>query len=136
NRFYIFLRENGAIRRWLGDAYFSRERLIGRLVQELKGHLPDPATFIDRAQHFTYSPLVYQALQNQITEHKESDGLPPIAWYTAVHLELLESDTPRALVQLEQWLQETLVSSAPIDQRKIELFALHLLIMLLVSVLD
>ncbi len=100
NRFYILLRENSATRRWLGDAYFSRERLISRVAWD------------------------------------EQQSLPPLSWYTAVHYELLESDTPKALAELERWLQETLVSPTPIDRRKVERYALHLLVMLLVCVLD
>jgi pPIWI RE three-gene island domain Z len=136
NRFYIKLRENSAIRGWLGDAYFSRERLISRVAWELKDLVPSLPTFVDHARHFLYSPLVYQMVQRNTERPDEQHGLPPLPWYTAVHYELLESDTPKALVELERWLQETLASPTPIDRRKIERYALHLLVMLLVCVLD
>ncbi len=101
NRFYILLRENSAIRRWLGDAYFSRERLISRVAWELKELVPSLPTFVNHARHFLYSPLVYQVIQRRVERPDGQQSLPPLAWYTAVHYELLESDTPKALAELE-----------------------------------
>ena len=125
NRLYILLRESAATRNWLGNTYFSRDRLIQRLADELEPLLLPVEEFKHLAWGFSESPLA---------GYTEVEGLR--AWYSAVHLEMLESDTPVALKQLESWLKKTILPSLDVEQRLIEQLAHHLLIMLLVIVLD
>jgi hypothetical protein len=129
NRLYIHLRDHDSTtRRWLGNTYFSHDILIARLVEELQGVIPSTQQFVRQANDFKYSPLV-------IPKERNGNETPPLAWYRAMQLELLESDTNLALVQLKNWLRQICLSSNT-DERVIELLALHLLIMLLVIILD
>ncbi len=125
NRLYILLRESAATRNWLGNTYFSRDRLIQRLADELEPLLVPVEAFKQLAWKFSESPL---AGYTEIEELR--------AWYTAVHFEMLESATSIALRQLASWLKKTLPSPLEVEQRQIEQLAHHLLIMLLVIVLD
>ena len=129
NRLYIHLRDHDSTtRRWLGSAYFSHDILIARLVEDLQGILPSTEPFVRQANDFKYSPLV-------IPKENNDEKMPPLAWYRAMQLELLESDTNLALVQLKNWLGQVCLSSLA-DERRIEQLAQHLLIMLLVVILD
>lgn len=125
NRLYILLRESASTRNWLGNTYFSRDRLIQRLANELESLLVPIEEFKQLAWRFSESPL---AGYTEIEELR--------AWYSAIHFEMLVSATPVALRQLESWLKKTLSSSPEVEQRQVEQLAHHLLIMLLVIVLD
>jgi hypothetical protein len=124
NRLYILLRESATTRHWLGNTYFSRDRLIQRLAEELEPLLISVEEFKELAWKFSESPL---AGYTEVEELR--------TWYAAVHFEMLESATHIALRQLESWLKKIL-SSVEVEQRRIEQLAHHLLIMLLVIVLD
>src|SRR5260370_16478531 len=78
NRFYTLPRENSAIRRWLGDAYFSRERLISRVAWELKDLVSSLSPFVDHARHFLYSPPVYQVTHRRPCRPHDHQTLPPL----------------------------------------------------------
>jgi hypothetical protein len=125
NRLYILLRESAATRNWLGSTYFSRDRLIQRLANELEPLLASVEEFKKLAWKFAESPL---AGYTEVEELR--------TWYAAVHFEMLESATSVALRQLESWLEKAMPTLAVVERRQIEQLAHHLLIMLLVIVLD
>lgn len=144
NRLYILLRNgnDSAPRRWLGNAYFSHDRLIARLVWELRDLLPSTEEFVRQAEYFKYSPLVGPLKlsgapgSQGVEKPAEETQLPPEAWYQALHLEMLESDTHLALLQLQTWLRQVKVATADMSSQQMDQLALHLLIMLLVITLD
>lgn len=126
NRLYILLRESRATRKWLGQTYFSGDRLTARIASRMAPYDIAPEAFKQLVQKFAASPLVNLA---------KSDN-PPQEWYTAIHHELLESDTPAALRELLSWLRESLTASTKQDPRKQEELAHYLLVTLIVAVLD
>jgi hypothetical protein len=141
NRLYILLRDHDSTtRRWLGNSYFSHDRLIARLVWELRDILPSEEDFVRQAEYFKYNPLVgpldlRATVGGGETPHDEAP-MPPGAWYKALHLEMLESDTSLALEQLKAWLSQIKAPTAAVKDQQLDLLALHLLIMLLVITLD
>lgn len=143
NRLYILLRDHDSTaRRWLGSSYFSHDRLIARLVYELQTLLPSTEDFARQAEYFKYNPLVgpplafrFSSPQAEATQQDEA-SLPPEAWYKALYLEMLESDTPLALEQLKAWLVQVKVPTVVINDQQLDQLALHLLVMLLVITLD
>ncbi len=142
NRLYILLRDHDSTaRRWLGNSYFSHDRLIARLIWELRTLLPSTEVFAHQAEYFKYNPLVGPPLAFRFsspqaeTPHDEA-SMPPEAWYKALYLELLESDTPLALEQLKAWLVQVKVPTTVVSDQQLDQLSLHLLVMLLVITLD
>jgi hypothetical protein len=136
NRLYIHLRDkDSAARRWLGTTYFSHDRLIARLAWELRDVVPSNDDFVRQAQNFKFSPLVIQK-NPRPKKRQVGEVETPLAWYRAVHLEMLESDTSQALLELKNWLQEQNIHNPPLEEALKDNLALHLLIMLLVVILD
>jgi pPIWI RE three-gene island domain Z len=125
NRLYIHIRESVTTRNWLGNTYFSRDRLIQRLAGELEPLIGSVEGFKELSRTFAESPLAGSTEVEKLR-----------AWYTAIHFEMLESATPTALRLLENWLEESLSIPEKVERRQIEQLAHHLLIMLLVIVLD
>lgn len=130
NRLYILLREKDShTRKWLGKHYFSHDILISRLEYELRSLLPDSSIFTKQAQAFKYNPLVRGT--------PESPEAPPLAWYNALHLEMLESASNQAVLLLEKWISEVGNDNVKtLHKQQINKLALHLLVMLLVITLD
>jgi hypothetical protein len=132
NRLYSLLRDKESVtRKWLGNNYFSHDILISRLTYELRHLLPTIDLFSKQAQTFKFNPLV------STPDSTTSENTPPLVWYNALHLEMLESSRNQAILLLEKWICEVgNEKTRALHKQQINHLALHLLVMLLVITLD
>ena len=123
NRLYRWLRESAATRQWLGQTYFSGERLLQKVAGELASYQFPKQAFEEAVTTFLDNPL----------ERGIPSGKTPLEWHNAVHLELLPGDEEAALQELHAWLLPQLPGAS---EQEVDALAHHLLLALIVVVLD
>jgi hypothetical protein len=124
---YYWLRESASTQEWLGETYFSGERLLQRVETEIESEGGDTAVFSDARAAFGRSAA-------GMAQARLSEEPVPAAWLDAVQRQLFSADPEAALHQLSEWLRRDAGLSTGTETR--EVLAHHLLIALIVGIMD
>lgn len=126
---YRWLRDRADTREWLGKTYFSGQRLLQRVRDEIASYGGDPEHFEHASEEFRSYALGGAAIDPRRAS-------PPEAWIQATHLELFAGASGVALSSLTSWLADTLRWQRLPDAQHLAILAHHTLIALVVSVVD
>lgn len=132
DRLLWWLREDLATRQWLRDSYFSGQRLLQRVEQEMRDQLGMvPPTYRQACDAFARTPLVR-------TESKTTTppDFPPEDWERTIQAEILLWDGEAALAHLTAWEHQAFPLHVREKTAILEAIAHHLRLALLVSFLD
>jgi hypothetical protein len=119
---YRTLREDEAAREWLGESYFSGERLLQRVEKEMRDAGGTMSRFAEARNAFRHRVL----RSGRISIESSAS-----AWVEAVQTEIYNHESAPALAVLRRWLHGVAASPQILDR-----LAERLLLALVVTVLD
>jgi len=125
---YYWLRESATTQEWLGETYFSGERLLQRVEKEVETAAGNLSVFVEAREAFGRSAA-------GMAQARLSEEPVPTAWLDALQRQLFSADPAAALERLAEWLRSE--AGLPATKKEtLELLAHHLLIALIVGVMD
>lgn len=128
DRLYGWLRTHAATRQWLGDSYFSGQRLLQRIAREIEQMGLASGPFEEAATAFE--------LFGSGSINRRAEVAPPRAWRDAISTELDSADQDAALALIGVWLRNTLEWPTAPTQQQLDVLAHRTLLAMIVSVLD
>lgn len=128
DRLYCWIREAASTRKWLGEEYFTADRLFGRIEAKLMGLGGRIEAFGQAQQAFLRAPL------RGLRSSQDEMPFSPV-WSNAVQCELID-DEEVAREVLEDWIKQNVGLPQRVSPRQVEELAHQLLLALIVAVLE